>query len=226
MGSNFWTHNGRAWLGPSDGPIFSRREFLDCAVASFVVRSATWLEISEIVFVNSTTEVLSACVAVARFSSATVWSCYNSVKSAALACAVCIFAAYPSVFEVLDDLCVSLKALSKWALNLLQVFSSLGFRDHFQQSSWYSLHFSMFAYAIRTIWSDVCIFCTAAASWFHSIFSKNSSKRVLPEIGSFVFWYISCTSSYSSSAYSVMRWDKIWKPVTFAKPMIRLERGL
>ena len=98
MGSNFWTHNGRAWLGPSDGPIFSRREFLDCAVASFAVRLATWLEISEIVFVNSTTEVLSACVAVARFSSATVWSCYNSVKSAALACGVCIFAAYPSVF--------------------------------------------------------------------------------------------------------------------------------
>ena len=51
------------------------------------------LDISEIVFVSSATNVLSACVAVARFARVRVWSCSILVKSAALACAVCMFAA-------------------------------------------------------------------------------------------------------------------------------------
>ena len=92
---------------------FFRRAFLDCAVAVFVVRVATWLESSEIFFVNSATNVMSACVAVTSFDSVRVWSCCISVKSAALACTACTFSAYPLVFEVLDDLQVSLNARSK-----------------------------------------------------------------------------------------------------------------
>ena len=56
-------------------PDFFRREFLDCAVVSFALRVATWLDSSEIFFVSSATEVMSACVAVVRFASARVWSC-------------------------------------------------------------------------------------------------------------------------------------------------------
>ena len=89
---------------------FFRQALLDCAVASFVVRVATWLDISDIVFVNSVTDVLSACVAVARFTSARVWSCCLLVKSATLDCEACTIDAYPLVFEVLDDLLVSLNA--------------------------------------------------------------------------------------------------------------------
>ena len=90
-----------------------RRAFSECAVASFAVRIATWIESSEIAFVNSVTEVLPACVAVARFSRARVWSCCILVKIAALACLACTFAAYPSVFEVLDDIQFYLNALAK-----------------------------------------------------------------------------------------------------------------
>ena len=57
------------------------------------MRVATWLDSSDIVFVTSATDVLSACVAVARFASARVWSCCISVKSAALDCAACMFSA-------------------------------------------------------------------------------------------------------------------------------------
>ena len=92
---------------------FIRQAFLDCAVMSFAVRVATWLKSSKIVFVNSATEVLLACVAVAIFASARVWSCCISVKISALACAACTFAAYPLVFEVLDDLQVSLNDREK-----------------------------------------------------------------------------------------------------------------
>ena len=112
-----------------------RRAFSECAVASFAVRIATWIESSEIAFVNSTTKVLSACVAIARFASASVWSLCILVKSATLACAGCTFAAYPLVFEVMHYISVSFIALVKRALKLLQVSSSLGFRDHSQQSS-------------------------------------------------------------------------------------------
>ena len=69
-----------------------------------MVRLATWVESPDIVFVNSATDVLLACVAVVRFGSARVWSCFMSVNSAALNFADCTFAVYPSVFEVLDDL--------------------------------------------------------------------------------------------------------------------------
>ena len=82
-------------------------------MASFAVRVETWFESSKIAFVNSATEVLLDCVAVARFASARVWSCCISVNSSALACVDCTFAAYPLVFEVLDDLRVSLNALAK-----------------------------------------------------------------------------------------------------------------
>ena len=54
---------------------------------------ANWPDSSEIVFVSSANEVLLAYVAVVRFTSARVWSCYISVKSVALACADCIFSA-------------------------------------------------------------------------------------------------------------------------------------
>ena len=73
-------------------PKFSSQAFSDCAVASFAVRVTNWLNSFEIIFVSSATNVLSACVAVTRFASARVWSCCISVKSAALACAVCMFA--------------------------------------------------------------------------------------------------------------------------------------
>ena len=85
----------------------------DCAVASFAVRLATWLDSSNIVFVNSVTDVLSACVDVARLSSAGLWYCCILVKSAALPCAVCTFAAYHLVFKVLEDFWVSWKDQSK-----------------------------------------------------------------------------------------------------------------
>ena len=77
---------------------FFRWVFLDCAVVSFEAMVATWLDSSEIVFVSSANEVLLAYVAVVRFTSARVWSCYISVKSVALACAACTFAAHTSVF--------------------------------------------------------------------------------------------------------------------------------
>ena len=89
---------------------FFSQEFLACAVASFAVWVATWLDSSDIVFVSSATDVMLACVPVARFASTRVCSCCTLVKSAALACAACTFAAQPSVFQVLDDLWVSLKA--------------------------------------------------------------------------------------------------------------------
>ena len=54
---------------------FFRRSFSDCDVSSFAVRVATWLDSSEIVFVNNATEVMSYFVAVAIFASARVWSC-------------------------------------------------------------------------------------------------------------------------------------------------------
>ena len=51
-------------------PDFFILTFSGCAVASFVVSSAIWLDSSETVFVRSATNVLSACVAVAIFASA------------------------------------------------------------------------------------------------------------------------------------------------------------
>ena len=87
--------------------------FSDCVVSSFKVRVETWVESSAIVFVNSATNVLLDCVYVARFSSTRVWSCCILVKNTALAYAYCTFAAYPLVFEVLDDLWVYLNSLSK-----------------------------------------------------------------------------------------------------------------
>ena len=53
---------------------FFRQEFSEYAVASFAVRVETWVERSTIVFVRSATEVLLACVTVARFASNRVWS--------------------------------------------------------------------------------------------------------------------------------------------------------
>ena len=96
--------------------------FLAYVVASLEVRWATWLDISDIVFVRITTDVLSTCVAVAIFASARVWSCCISVRSSALACAACTCAAQPSIFEVLEDLWVSLKTRAKWALEFLHVY--------------------------------------------------------------------------------------------------------
>ena len=61
--------------GAKQCPIFFRRAFSDCAVTSFVVKVATWLESSDIFFVNSATKVLSACAAFARFDSSRVWYC-------------------------------------------------------------------------------------------------------------------------------------------------------
>ena len=84
--------------------------FSNCAVASFAVRVATWLDSSEIVFVTIVTKVMLACVAVERFARARVWYCCILVKSAALACVMYTFATFPSVFEVLDDILVLLKA--------------------------------------------------------------------------------------------------------------------
>ena len=57
-------------------PDFFIQEFLTCDVASFYMSIATWPESSEIVFVSSATDVLSDCVAVERFASARVWSCF------------------------------------------------------------------------------------------------------------------------------------------------------
>ena len=42
-----------------------------------------------------------------------MWSCFIYVNNAALACADYALAAYPLVFEVLEDLNVSLKDLAK-----------------------------------------------------------------------------------------------------------------
>ena len=86
---------------------------MDCVVASFAIRVATWLNSSDIVFVDSATKVLLDCVAVARFSSAMVWPCCILVKIAVLACVSCTFALYPSVFEVLGDILVSLNVQAK-----------------------------------------------------------------------------------------------------------------
>ena len=80
---------GRGWMMSR----FFSRELSDCAVASFAVRLETWIDSSDIVFVGSATDVLSYCVAVARFASARVWSYCISVKSAALDCAAFTFAA-------------------------------------------------------------------------------------------------------------------------------------
>ena len=190
------------------------------------MRVVTWFDSSAIVFVNSATNVLSSCVAVARFSSAMVWSWYISVNNDALVCVDCTLAAYPSVFEVLDYLWFSLNALAEWALKLLQVLSSISFWDHSRQSSWYSPHFSMFTYDTETIWAGVYVFCTATDYLFHSICLMKSWKMVLPGIGSFIFRSISWMSSSSSSAYSVIRWVKIWRHMTIANPIIRLDRDL
>ena len=102
MRSDFWTSDGRARPGTNDLPIFFRRAFWDCAVVSFAVRVASWLDSSDTVFMIRETEVLSDCVAVVRFASARLWSCCILVKISALACAECMSAAYPLVFEVLD----------------------------------------------------------------------------------------------------------------------------
>ena len=108
--------NGRTMSVLSCGQTvsrFFRRAFLECAVDSFTVRVATWVDISDIVFVNIATEVLSDCVAVARFASTRVWSYCILVNSTALDCDDFTFSAYPLVFRVLDDLWVTLNALAK-----------------------------------------------------------------------------------------------------------------
>ena len=102
-------------------PDFLIRAFSACAVARFAVISANWLESSEIVFVSRATDVLSACVAVAIFTSARVWSCCMSVNSSAFAYAACTCAPYPSVLEVLEYLLVSLKARAKRVLKFTHV---------------------------------------------------------------------------------------------------------
>ena len=108
MGSDFWTPDGHAWPGTNDVIIFPDGNYW--IALSFAVRVATWLDSSDIVFVNSATEVLSACVAVARFARARVWYCCILAKRAPLDCVACTFAEYPLVFEVLDDILVSLNA--------------------------------------------------------------------------------------------------------------------
>ena len=110
-------------------PDFFIRTFSACVVASFAVSSATWLDSSETVFVRSVTDFLSACVAVARFASARMWSCCISAESYAFACAACTCATYSSVPEVLEDLLVSLKARSKWVLKFPHVLSHCVLRD-------------------------------------------------------------------------------------------------
>ena len=97
-------------------PDFFIRVFSACNLASFAVSSATWLDSSEIVFVSSATDVLSACVVVARFASARVWYCCISVNSSAFACALFTCATYPSVLGFLKGLLVSLKVRAKWVL--------------------------------------------------------------------------------------------------------------
>ena len=74
------------------------------------MRIVTRFDSSANIFFNITKKILSACVDVARFASAMLWSCYILVNKAALDCADCILAAYPLVFDVLDDLRVSLNA--------------------------------------------------------------------------------------------------------------------
>ena len=118
--------------------------------ANTAVRVSTLLESSNIVFVNSTTEVQSDWVAVVIFASARVYYCCIWVKIAALPCVACTFAAYTLFLDVLDNLWNSLKALK-----LLQVFLSLCFWENYRQSSWYSPHFSRFVYAIETILAGV-----------------------------------------------------------------------
>ena len=117
-------------------PYFFIRAFSACAVASFDLISAIWLEISEIVFVSSATDVLSASVAVARLASARVWSYCILVNSSSYACAACTCTTYPSVLEVLEDLLVSLKARAKWDLKFLHVLSLRVLRDQSWQLSW------------------------------------------------------------------------------------------
>ena len=104
-------------------PDFFILSFLACAVASFSVSSATWLDSSKIVFVSSATDVVLACAEVARFASARVWSCCISVNSSAFACAACTCDTHSSVLEVLEDLLVSLKAQAKWVLKFPHVLS-------------------------------------------------------------------------------------------------------
>ena len=87
--------------------------FSDFSVASFAVRVVTWNDISVIVFFNSTTNVLSTCVAVVRFANSMVWDCCILVNNATLARLDCTLDAYPWVFEGLDDLWVPLNALAK-----------------------------------------------------------------------------------------------------------------
>ena len=67
------------WTGAKQCPDIFRRAFYDCSVASFAVRVVTWVDRSAIVFINSATDFLLACVAVARFAIAMMWSCYISV---------------------------------------------------------------------------------------------------------------------------------------------------
>ena len=109
------------------------RAFSACAMVSFAVSSTTWLESSEIVFVSSATNVLSACVAVARLASAWVWYCCISVNSSAFACAACTCATYLSFLEVFEDILVSLKARAKWVLKFTHVLSLRGLREQSRQ---------------------------------------------------------------------------------------------
>ena len=110
--------------------------FLACAMASFAVSSATWLESSEIVFVSSANNVLSAYVAVVRFASARVYSCLISVNSYAFACASYMYAIYPLVLEFLEDLLISLKARSKWVLKFPHVLLLRVLRNQLRKLSW------------------------------------------------------------------------------------------
>ena len=117
-------------------PGFFIRAFLACAVASFSVSSATWLDSSGIVSVISATDVLLACVAVAIFASVRVWSCCILVNSSSFAFAACTCATYPSVLEILEALLVSLKAQSKWVLKFPHVLSLRVLRDQLRKLSW------------------------------------------------------------------------------------------
>ena len=154
-------------------PDFFRRAFLDCDVASFAVMGATWLDSSEIVFVSRATEVLSSCVAVARFASSRVWSYCISVKKCHIGlCGVHVCCISFGLWGLWWSLGL-LEGSNEVSIEIDPGFSSLGFRENSWKSSWYSPHFSMFAWAIETIWWGVYGFCTATAYWFHSIFSEN-----------------------------------------------------